>query len=94
MNNYINLMKETFGLNFIKPIKGTKKKILDLAYDNAKNYYNEQISLLRKDEKLLDLYNKCLPPRDAYYYFPKGDEIVIYNKKQSTLFVDCFYVKL
>lgn len=50
----IDLMKETFGLNFIKPIKGTKKKILDLAYDNAKNYYNEQISLLRKDEKLLE----------------------------------------
>ena len=48
------LMKNTFGLNFITPIKGTKKKILDLAYDNAKNYYNEQISLLRKDEKLLD----------------------------------------
>lgn len=48
------VMKETFGLNFITPIKGTKKKILDLAYDNAKNYYNEQISLLRKDEKLLE----------------------------------------
>ena len=50
----IDTMKETFGFNFIKPIKGTKKKILDLAYENAKNYYNEQISLLRKDEKLLD----------------------------------------
>ena len=50
----IDTMKETFGFNFICPIKGTKKKILDLAYDNAKNYYNEQITLLRKDEKLLD----------------------------------------
>jgi len=50
----INLMKETFGLNFITPIKGMKKKILDLAYDNAKNYYNEQISLIKKDEKILD----------------------------------------
>ena len=50
----IDTMKETFGFNFIKPIKGTKKKILDLAYENAKNYYNEQISMLRKDEKLLD----------------------------------------
>lgn len=48
------VMKETFGLNFITPVKGTKKKILDLAYENAKNYYNEQISLLRKDEKLLE----------------------------------------
>ena len=50
----IDTMKKTFGFNFICPIKGTKKKMLDLAYDNAKNYYNEQITLLRKDEKLLD----------------------------------------
>ena len=48
------LMKETFNLNFITPIKGTKKKILDLAYENAKNYFNEQISLIKKDEKLLE----------------------------------------
>lgn len=48
------LFKETFNLNFITPIKGTKKKILDLAYQNAKNYYNEQISLIKKDEKILD----------------------------------------
>ena len=48
------LMTETFNLNFITPLKGTKKKILDLAYENAKNYYNEQISLIKKDEKLLE----------------------------------------
>lgn len=48
------LFKETFNLNFITPIRGTKKKILDLAYDNAKNYYNEQINLIKKDEKILD----------------------------------------
>ena len=58
-----DLFKETFNLNFITPIKGTKKKILDLAFDNAKNYYNEQISLLKRDDKLLedslnDLKNK------------------------------------
>ena len=47
------LMKETFNLNFMTPIKGTKKKILDLAYENAKNYYNEQISLIKRDEKVL-----------------------------------------
>ena len=34
-----------------------------------------------KDPKLLELYKKCLPPREAYYYFPKGDEIIIYNAK-------------
>lgn len=48
------LMHDTFNLNFMTPQKGTKKKILDLAYDNAKNYYNEQISLIKKDEKALN----------------------------------------
>lgn len=44
------ILREGFGLNVIKPIKGMKKKILDLAMENAKNYYNEQISMIRKDE--------------------------------------------
>ena len=48
------IFKSIFDLNFITPIKGTKKKILTLAFDNAKNYYNEQISLIKKDEKVLD----------------------------------------
>ena len=48
------LMHDTFNLNFMTPQKGTKKKILDLAYDNAKNYYNEQISLIKKDEEALN----------------------------------------
>ena len=33
------------------------------------------------DPKLLELYNKCLPPKEAYYYFPKGDEIIEPNEK-------------
>lgn len=44
------LLREGFSLNVVKPIKGGKKKILDLAMENAKNYYNEQISLIKKDE--------------------------------------------
>lgn len=47
-------MSEMFNLNFITPIKGTKKKILDLANSNAKNYYNEQISIIKKDEDILN----------------------------------------
>ena len=35
-----------------------------------------------KDPKLLELYKKCLPPKEAYYYFPKGDEIIIHNQKK------------
>lgn len=46
------LMSQVFDMKFITPIKGVKKKILDLAFENAKNYYNEQISILRKDDNL------------------------------------------
>ena len=24
------------------------------------------------DPKLLEIYNKCLPPKESYYYFQKG----------------------
>jgi len=46
-----DLLKEVFNLNFITPKKVEKKKILDLAYDNASNYYNEQINFLIQDEE-------------------------------------------
>ena len=49
-----SILKETFNLNFVSPQKGTKKKILDLAHDNAHNYYHEQITLIKKDEKVLE----------------------------------------
>ena len=45
------LLKEVFNINFITPQKGNKKKILDLAYENAKNYYNEQITFLIQDDQ-------------------------------------------
>ena len=50
----IDVFKETFNLNFLTPIKGTKKKILDLAMENAWNYYNEQITMLKKDDEKLN----------------------------------------
>ena len=34
------------------------------------------------DPKLLEIYNKCLPPKESYYYFPKGEEIITYNHKK------------
>ena len=34
-----------------------------------------------KDPILLDLFEKCKPPKDAYLYFPKGEEIIIINQK-------------
>lgn len=50
----VEALKESFNLNFITPVKGTKKRILDLAFENANNYYNEQISLLKKDEEKIE----------------------------------------
>ena len=35
-----------------------------------------------KEPKLLELYNKSLPPREAYYHFPPPDEIIIINQKK------------
>ena len=35
-----------------------------------------------KDPILADLFEKCKPPREAYLYFPKGEEIIVINKKK------------
>ena len=34
------------------------------------------------DPKLLEIYNKSLPPKESYYYFPKGEEIMTLNPKK------------
>ncbi len=45
-----NAISEAFNIKTIVPIKGSKKKILDLAYDNAYNYFNEQLELVKRNE--------------------------------------------
>ena len=44
------LLTETFSFPFITPSRGIKKKLLDLAYENASVYYDEQITILENDE--------------------------------------------
>ena len=34
-----------------------------------------------KDPKLLELFELCKPPKEAYFYFPKGEEIIELNTK-------------
>ena len=46
-----SILTQAFDIKFFKPQKGTKKNILDLASQNAKIYYNEQMSLIEKDEE-------------------------------------------
>ena len=45
------LLSKAFDLNFFTPQKGKKKKMLDLACINAKNYYNEQMTLIERNEE-------------------------------------------
>ena len=35
-----------------------------------------------KDPVLADLFEKCKPPKEAYFYFPKGEEIIVMNRKK------------
>ena len=44
------VFEEVFKIKFITPIKGEKKKILDLAYDNARIYYEEQMTYIKRDD--------------------------------------------
>jgi len=35
-----------------------------------------------KDPRLYEIFKKCLPPREAYYYFPKPEEILVIDNKK------------
>ena len=48
------LLSEAFDLKVVKPQKGLKKKMLDLAIDNAKTYYHEQMSIASHNEEKLE----------------------------------------
>ena len=44
------VFEEVFNIKFSTPVKGEKKRILDLAYDNARIYYEEQMTYIKRDE--------------------------------------------
>ena len=46
-----DILSNAFNVKFITPLKGKKKKILELATLNAKNYLNEQLNLIMRDEE-------------------------------------------
>ena len=43
-----------FGFKFTTPIKGDRKRILELVYDNARIYYEEQMTYIKKDEDKIE----------------------------------------
>lgn len=44
------LLSDAFNLKFITPYRGKKKKLLELASENASNYFKEQITLMKNEE--------------------------------------------
>ena len=47
-------LKQAFNINFITPIKGKKKNMLNLSNENAKNYLNEQLTIVSRDEERIN----------------------------------------
>lgn len=45
------MLSQAFDIKFFTPQKGKKKKMLFLACENAKNYYNEQMTLIDRNEE-------------------------------------------
>lgn len=70
-----------FGFKFITPIKGEKKKILDLAYDNARIYFEEQMTFIKRDE---DKITASLEELKEKLNLPKVDRIELFDN--SNLF--------
>lgn len=70
-----------FDFKFITPIKGEKKKILDLAYDNARIYFEEQMAFIKRDE---DKITTSLEELKEKLNLPKVDRIELFDN--SNLF--------
>ena len=44
-----------------------------------------------KDPYLREIFQKCRPPKEAYFYFPKGEEIIIPHRKPEKNLRRIFY---
>ena len=75
------LIGEYLNIKVLSPIKGNKKKIVDMACDNAKILLNEKFELIKRDEEKTTLANDEL--RDVLK-LPKLDRIEIFDN--SNLF--------
>ena len=77
----ISSLEEVFKIKFTTPLKGERKKILDLAYDNARIYYEEQMTYIKKDEEKTQ---KALDELKEKLQIPKADRIELFDN--SNLF--------
>ena len=76
-----NTFSELFNIKFITPIKGEKKRILSLAEDNARIYYEEQMTYIKRDE---DKINNSLNELKEKLNIPSVDRIELFDN--SNLF--------
>lgn len=44
-----------------------------------------------EDKELFEIYKRCVPPRQAYYYFPQGEELIIPHKKPEKALRRIYY---
>lgn len=88
------VFEEVFKIKFITPIKGEKKKILDLAYDNARIYYEEQMTYIKRDEDkitnaLEELKTKLnLPSVSRIELFDNSNLFGTFNVSAMVVFID------
>ena len=75
------LFQGVFGFKFTTPIKGDRKKILELAFDNARIYYEEQMTYIKKDE---DKIEGALRELKEKLHIEKVDRIELFDN--SNLF--------
>ena len=88
------VFEEVFKIKFMTPIKGEKKRILDLAYDNARIYYEEQMTYIKRDEDkitnaLEELKDKLkLDSVDRIELFDNSNLFGTFNVSGMVVFVD------
>ena len=76
-----NTFSGLFNIKFITPIKGEKKRILSLAEDNARIYYEEQMTYIKRDE---DKITNALNELKEKLNIPSADRIELFDN--SNLF--------
>ena len=77
----IDLISQYLNVKVLSPLKGNKKKITDMAVNNAKILLNEKFELIKKDEEKTTLANEELR---TILKLPKLDRIEIFDN--SNLF--------
>ena len=77
----INSFTEIFKYKFITPVKGDKRRILDLAFDNARIYFEEQMTYIKNDD---DKINDALEELKEKLHIESANRIELFDN--SNLF--------